>query len=74
MTTSFGISPLLSKYKKPGKGKVKAIFEIKPDELDKIQDKVNRLGKSIFDFETNIMDMNGEVVAEIKKRVYVRKK
>ena len=61
-------------FKKPGKGKVKAIFEIGKEELARIQSEVNELGKKTFHFNTVITNDAGEIVAEVEKELYVRKK
>lgn len=62
------------RFRKPGRGTVRAIFEITPSQLAEIQETVDALGKQTFDFTATVLGPEGEVVAELDKTVYVRKK
>ena len=62
------------KFKRPGKGTMTAIFEISQDKLQEIKEKVDLEGKATFHFQTAVKDPSGEVVAEVDKEIYVRKK
>jgi len=61
-------------FKKPAKGKLKAIFTFTEDELQAIRDKVDQDSKMIFDKSVDLIDQNGDVVATAVKTLYVRKK
>jgi acyl-coenzyme A thioesterase PaaI-like protein len=58
----------------PGKGKVTAEFEIKPERLAEMKKEVDAEGKKSFSFSTSIKDEKGNIVAEVEKEIYVRKK
>ncbi len=62
------------RFKKPGKGTVKALFEIEQAEIECIREKTLKEGKMDCFFETVVKNEAGEVVAEVEKVVYVRKK
>jgi hypothetical protein len=62
------------KFERPGKGKVKANFEIPLAEIDRIRQEVNENGKGVFEFQTHILDEQELIVARLTKQVYVRKK
>src|SRR4029079_6293339 len=59
-------------FKKPAKGKLKAIFTFTEDELQAIRDKVDQDSKMIFDKSVDLIDQNGDVVAPAVKTLYVR--
>jgi len=61
-------------FVKPGKGKVQAIFEIPKAELDIIKNEVDSGLKKNFFFETVVTDEQKNIVAKVKKEVYIRKK
>lgn len=61
-------------YKRPGKGTVKAVFEITPEELDKMKKIVDEQGKKTFTFHTQVTDRDGQTVAEVEKEIYIKKK
>jgi hypothetical protein len=61
-------------FKKPGKGTVTAVFEIHKAEIAKIKAFVDEKGKGDFTFHTVVRNENNQVVAEVEKIVYVRKK
>ncbi len=61
-------------FVKPGKGKVQAIFEIPKAELDIIKNEVDKGLKKNFFFETVVTDEQKNIVAKVKKEVYIRKK
>ncbi len=62
------------KFKKPGMGTVTATFEISKAEILKIKEAVDEKGKGDFTFQTHILNEQQEVVAEVEKVIYVRKK
>jgi hypothetical protein len=61
-------------FVKPGRGTVFAYFRLSQIQISEIKAKADSLEKYIFDLPINIVDQNNEVVAEIKKTMYVRKK
>lgn len=60
------------RFKKPGTGTVKAVFEISEEEIIQIREEVMLLGKKDFEYSTNVTNEKGEVIAEVDKVVYVR--
>lgn len=61
-------------FKKPGKGKVQAIFDIPKEKLAEIKQEVDREGKKTYFFNTVVTDEKQNVIASVKKEVYIRKK
>ncbi|HSM87260.1 MAG TPA: DUF4442 domain-containing protein [Candidatus Limnocylindrales bacterium] len=62
------------RFKKPGKGLVKASFHISPKEVEAIREAAESHGKVEPTFQVSVTDNNGNVIAEIEKLLYVRKK
>ncbi|MDB5228738.1 MAG: hypothetical protein JWN78_2931 [Bacteroidota bacterium] len=62
------------KFKKPGEGTVTATFEIEKDKIAEIKTFIDTNGKGDFTFSTSIFNEKNEVIAEVEKVVYVRKK
>lgn len=61
-------------FLKPAKGTILGIFEIDKNQLEAIRGEVDALGKNTYHFEAELTDEAGEVVALVRKEVYVRKK
>ncbi len=61
-------------FLKPGKGIVKAVFEIPMDEILKIKKEIDIIGKNTYWFKAQVKDENGVIVAAVDKEIYVRKK
>ncbi len=61
-------------FVKPGKSEVRAVFEIDDRILDEIKRKVEEKDKYLPAFDVDVRDVNGEVIARVKKIIYVRKK
>lgn len=61
-------------FKKPGTGTVSAIFHISEPEIEQIRKEVNTIGRNDYIFKTVITNQDGQIVAEVEKTVYVRKK
>lgn len=59
---------------KPGKGKVTCHFHINDAMLDEIQQKTQSGEKFLPEYLVQIKDQEGDVVANIKKEIYIRKK
>lgn len=61
-------------FVKPGRGTVHARFDVDDASLDAIRAATAEGGKHLHWFETEIRDVHHEVVARIRKRIYVRRK
>jgi len=62
------------KFKRPGKGQVRATFEISPQEIEHIRQSTINHGKMEPVFKTTIRDLDDNVIAEVEKTVYVKSK
>jgi acyl-coenzyme A thioesterase PaaI-like protein len=62
------------RYRKPGKGTVRAEFRLTDAQLDDIREKVKSLPKYEPTFKVEVKDEQGTVIAEVEKLLYVRKK
>jgi acyl-coenzyme A thioesterase PaaI-like protein len=62
------------RYVKPGNSTVYGTFEINPARIDDIRQEINQVGKKDYTFTCQIKKNDGEVVCEVDKVVYVRKK
>lgn len=62
------------RYRKPGKGTVRAEFRLTAAQLDDIREKLKTLPKYEPVFKVEVKDEQGSVVAEVEKVLHVRKK
>ncbi len=62
------------RYRKPGKGTVRAEFRLSDAQLDDIREKLKTLAKYEPTFQVEVKDEQGEVVAVVEKLLHVRKK
>jgi acyl-coenzyme A thioesterase PaaI-like protein len=62
------------RFKKPGKGTVKAVFHISQERIEEIRAQADTQGKVEPLFQVQVTDQQGNVVAEIDKLLYVRRK
>ena len=62
------------RFKRPGKGLVKATFTISEEKSAEIRAAADSQPKVEPEFHVTVTDENGDVVAEIDKLLYVRKK
>ena len=62
------------RFRRPGRGLVRATFELAPDRLTAIRDEVAAAGKAEPIFHVHIVDDAGHTIAEVDKTIYVRKK
>jgi acyl-coenzyme A thioesterase PaaI-like protein len=62
------------RFRKPGRGTVRARFEIPPARLDEIRAAADREGATEPTFTVEIRDTKGDVVAEVDKVISVRRK
>ncbi len=61
-------------FVKPGKGKVRAFFRIDENVISEIKRNVDLGNKYYPEFTVNIIDEKNDVVASVKKILYIRKK
>ena len=62
------------RYRKPGKGTMRAEFRLTDAQLNDIREKVEMLPKYEPTFQVDIKDERGEIVAAVEKLLHVRKK
>jgi len=62
------------RYRKPGKGTVRAEFRLSDTQLDDIREKLKTLPKYEPMFKVDVKDEQGTLIAEVEKRLYVRRK
>src|SRR5208282_3240034 len=62
------------RYRKPGKGRVRAEFRISDSQIDDIREKLKTLPKYEPVFSVEVKDEAGVVIAEVEKILHVRKK
>lgn len=62
------------RFKRPGKGRVRAEFRLSPEEIGRIRAQADQGQKLEPAFQISVMDDSGSVVAEIEKTLYVRRK
>ena len=62
------------RFLRPGKTDLHARFELTNEQLGVIQASTKDGEKYVFDLPVQIKDVHGQVVAELKKTLYVRKK
>ncbi len=60
------------RFVKPGRGTVRARFEIPPGRVAEIRAEADRTGRTEQVFQVAIVDAEGETVAEVEKRLSVR--
>jgi Domain of unknown function (DUF4442) len=62
------------RFRKPGKGKVRAEFRLSDAQLDDIREQLNTLPKYEPTFTVEVTDEAGDMVAEVQKVLHIRKK
>ena len=62
------------KFIKPDTGKVSAVFEISQEKLLQLKEEVDSAGKHTVFFETVIKNESDQLVAKVRKEIYMRKK
>ncbi|MEM6525721.1 MAG: DUF4442 domain-containing protein [Bacteroidota bacterium] len=62
------------RYLKPGKGTLKCVFEVSRKEISEIKEEIDSIGKKDYTFLCEVKNEAGEVICEVDKIVYVRKK
>ena len=61
-------------FVKPGRGTVTATFHIAPEQIVELRAQADREGKIEPLFNVDVIDEQGEVVATVEKRLYIRRK
>lgn len=62
------------RFLKPGRGTVRARFDLDARVLDAMREATAGGGKYLHWFDTEVVDADGDVVAAVRKQVYVRRK
>jgi acyl-coenzyme A thioesterase PaaI-like protein len=62
------------RYRKPGKGTVRAEFRLTDAKLDDIREKLKTLPKYEPVFKVEVKDAGGTLIAEVEKMLHVKKK
>jgi acyl-coenzyme A thioesterase PaaI-like protein len=62
------------RFRRPGRGPVRATFHIPPERIEEIRAAADAGGKVEPVFTVEVLDEEGEVVAEVEKVLYVRAK
>jgi uncharacterized protein (DUF1778 family) len=62
------------RFKKPGRGKVRAEFRLSSDQVEEIKRAAAANGKTEPTFVVQVRDEAGDVVAEVEKVLWVRRK
>jgi len=62
------------RFLRPGRGTVRARFELSPERIEEIRAAADRQGKIEPVLTVEVKNDAGEVVAEIEKHLYIRKK
>ena len=62
------------KFINPGRGTVKAVFQISQDKIEEIRAAADGGGKIEPVFSVDVTDEQGQVVAQVEKLLYVRRK
>lgn len=61
-------------FLKPGRAKVRAVFHIPPHEIARVKAEADARGKTEPEYDTDIIDDAGVVIARVHKVLYVRRK
>lgn len=61
-------------FVKPGRGVLTARFEVSPAKVAELRERAHGGAKVLEWFETDITDSDGDVVARVRREVYVREK
>lgn len=61
-------------YLKPGRGTVRAEFSVKPEQVGRLRQEAADGSKLLPEFLVEIRDRDAELVARVRKRLYVRLK
>ncbi len=62
------------RFRRPGRGRVRARFEVSPAAVAEIRRRVEAEGKVEPTFSTQVLDDAGQVIAEVEKVLHVRRR
>jgi hypothetical protein len=62
------------RFRKPGKGTVRAEFRLTQEQIDSLRAQVDAQGKIEPTFSVQVRDEAGDVVAEVEKLLHIRRK
>lgn len=62
------------RFVKPGRGKVRAVFELSEEQLAAMREAADRDGRTDVTLPAEVRDEQGDVVARLEKVIYVRRK
>lgn len=62
------------RFRRPGKGKVSARFELSDRDVEEIKEALTTQEKIVKTFAVEVQDQSGAVVAEVEKHIHVRRK
>ncbi|NYE93813.1 acyl-coenzyme A thioesterase PaaI-like protein [Psychromicrobium silvestre] len=61
-------------FRRPGRGKVRAEFRLSQEQLVELRAKAADGGKVLEWFSADVIDQQGEIVATMRKQIYLRRK
>ncbi|MCG6117362.1 MAG: DUF4442 domain-containing protein [Aquimonas sp.] len=61
-------------FVRPGRGRVRAEFRLDPHAVEEIRAQAGRERRVLHWFEVDVVDAEGEVVARVRKQLYIRRK
>jgi hypothetical protein len=61
-------------FKKPGRSKVRASFHIPEEVIERIREQTRAQYKVEPEFSVDVVDVEGNVIAQVRKTLYVRRK
>ncbi len=61
-------------FLKPGRKDVRAVFQLSPEEIASVKAQTDAKGKCEPEYDVDIVDSDGLVVARVHKVIYVRRK
>ena len=62
------------RFLKPGRGTVRARFEIEAERIERIRERADREGRIEETFVAQVISQGGEVVAEVEKLLHINKR
>ena len=62
------------KFRRPGKGTVTCTFEMTNQQVERIREEVEVEGKKDYVLPVEIKNKEGEIICELEKTIYIRKK
>jgi acyl-coenzyme A thioesterase PaaI-like protein len=62
------------RFLKPGRKAVRAHFHIPPEEIARVKAEADAMGKLDAEYEVDVIDTDGVMVARVHKTLYIRRK